>query len=154
MCSSPIKPTRACDCTLELARWQRPPFSVRNVLITAPCFHDGSQATLWDVVDHYNKGDRVSDPFLDQDIQPLALSESDIDDQVAFMASLTSADYRETRAQRIGASACDVPDQSSPVRHGQGLRAETAAAQAPRSHGHSRRNKVRGTLAVRAFVAP
>jgi cytochrome c peroxidase len=69
--------------------------SLRNVLITAPYFHDGSQATLWDTVDHYNKGDGLQDPFLDQDIQPLALSERDIDDLVAFMASLTSADYQE-----------------------------------------------------------
>jgi cytochrome c peroxidase len=69
--------------------------TLRNVLITAPYFHDGSQATLWDVVDHYNKGDGIEDPFLDQDIRPLALTESDIDDLVAFMASLTSADYKE-----------------------------------------------------------
>jgi cytochrome c peroxidase len=68
---------------------------LRNVLITGPYFHDGSQETLWDVVDHYNKGDGIKNPFLAQDIQPLPLSESDIDDLVAFMASLTSADYKE-----------------------------------------------------------
>ncbi len=77
----------------DIASFKTP--TLRNVLITAPYFHDGSQATLWDVVDHYNKGDGTLDPFLDQDIQPLALSESDIDDLVAFMASLTSADYKE-----------------------------------------------------------
>ena len=48
---------------------------LRNVLVTAPYFHDGSQATLWDVVDHYNKGDGLQDPWLDEDIQPLALRE-------------------------------------------------------------------------------
>jgi cytochrome c peroxidase len=79
--------------TSDIASFKTP--SVRNVLITAPYFHDGSQATLWDVADHYNKGDGIQNPFLDQDIQPLALSESDIDDLVAFMASLTSAQYRE-----------------------------------------------------------
>ncbi len=63
---------------------------LRNVLVTAPYFHDGSQATLWDVVDHYNKGDGLQNPYLDEDIRPLALSEQDIDDLVAFMASLTS----------------------------------------------------------------
>jgi cytochrome c peroxidase len=77
----------------DIASFKTP--SLRNVLITAPYFHDGSQATLWDTVDHYNKGDGLQDPFLDQDIQPLALSERDIDDLVAFMASLTSADYQE-----------------------------------------------------------
>lgn len=68
---------------------------LRNVLVTGPYFHDGSQETLWDVVDHYNKGDGVHNPYLDQDIQPLALSETDIDDVVRFMASLTSADYHD-----------------------------------------------------------
>jgi cytochrome c peroxidase len=51
--------------------------------------------TLWDIVDHYNKGDGLQDPYLDEDIQPLALSEPEIDDVVAFLASLTSAQYRE-----------------------------------------------------------
>jgi cytochrome c peroxidase len=68
---------------------------LRNVLITAPYFHDGSHDTLWDVMDHYNKGDGIHNPFLDQDMQPLALSETDIDDLVALMASLTSPDYKE-----------------------------------------------------------
>ena len=75
--------------------------SLRNILITAPYFHDGSQATLWDVMDHYNKGDGVADPWLDEDMQPLALSESEIDDVVAFMASLTSAQYRELGAREL-----------------------------------------------------
>jgi cytochrome c peroxidase len=66
---------------------------LRNVLITAPYFHDGSQQTLWDAVDHYNKGDGIQNPWLDSDMQPLALSESEIDDLVAFMASLTSPQY-------------------------------------------------------------
>src|SRR5437899_8257485 len=68
---------------------------LRNVMVTGPYFHDGSQETLWDVSDHYNKGDGLQDPWLDQDIQPLALTEADIDDLVAFLASLTSADYSE-----------------------------------------------------------
>jgi cytochrome c peroxidase len=74
----------------DIATFKTP--SLRNVLITAPYFHDGSQATLWDVVDHYNKGG--ANPWLDRDIQPLALSETEIDDVVAFLASLTSAQYR------------------------------------------------------------
>ena len=83
----------------DIASFKTP--DLRNVLITGPYFHDGSQETLWDVVDHYNKGDGVQNPFLDQDIQPLALSESDIDDLVAFMASLTSADYKEQGAEEL-----------------------------------------------------
>ena len=68
---------------------------LRNVLVTGPYFHDGSQETLWDVMDHYNKGDGVQNPWLDEDIQPLALTEGEIDEVVSFLASLTSADYAE-----------------------------------------------------------
>jgi cytochrome c peroxidase len=75
--------------------------NLRNLLMTAPYFHDGSQATLWDVVDHYNKGAGLNNPYLDVDIVPLALSESEIDDLVAFMASLTSPQYREASAAEL-----------------------------------------------------
>ena len=56
----------------DIASFKTP--DLRNVLVTAPYFHDGSQETLWDVVDHYNKGDGLSNPWLDEDIQPLALT--------------------------------------------------------------------------------
>jgi cytochrome c peroxidase len=74
---------------------------IRNVLVTGPYFHDGSQDTLWDVMDHYNKGDGLHNPWLDEDIQPLALTETDIDDLVAFLASLTSATYKEQGAAEL-----------------------------------------------------
>lgn len=77
----------------DIASFKTP--DLRNVLVTGPYFHDGSQETLWDVMDHYNKGDGLKNPYLDQDIQPLALTEGDIDDVVAMMASLTSPDYKE-----------------------------------------------------------
>src|SRR5207244_9526086 len=64
-------------------------------------FHDGSQETLWDVVDHYNKGAGLHNPYLDADIQPLALTEGDIDDLVAFLASLTSAQYKEQGVKEL-----------------------------------------------------
>jgi len=77
----------------DIAAFKTP--GLRNVLMTAPYFHDGSQATLWDAMDHYNKGDGVKNPWLDNDMRPLALTETEIDDVVAFLASLTSAQYRE-----------------------------------------------------------
>jgi len=75
----------------DIASFKTP--DLRNVLITTPYFHDGSQETLWDVMDHYNKGDGIQDPYLDEDMQPLALSETEIDDVVALLATLTSAQY-------------------------------------------------------------
>lgn len=66
---------------------------LRNLLVTQPYFHDGSADTLWDVIDHYNKGG-VQNPFLDGGIQRLDLSEGEIDDLVAFLGSLTSSRYQ------------------------------------------------------------
>ena len=83
----------------DIASFKTP--DIRNVLVTAPYFHDGSQETLWDVIDHYNKGDGLQNPYLDEDIQPLSLTENDIDDLVAFLASLTSANYKEQGAAEL-----------------------------------------------------
>jgi cytochrome c peroxidase len=83
----------------DIASFKTP--GLRNVVMTAPYFHDGSQATLWDVMDHYNKGDGIHNPYLDEDIQPLALSEAEIDDVVAFMATLTSPEYAEQAAKEL-----------------------------------------------------
>jgi len=55
---------------------------LRNVGITAPYMHDGTLQTLWDVVDHYNKGGEAN-PYLDGAIEPLNLSEDEIGDLVA-----------------------------------------------------------------------
>jgi cytochrome c peroxidase len=83
----------------DMASFKSP--DLRNVMVTAPYFHDGSAATLWDVMDHYNKGAGVRDPWLDVDIQPLALHERDIDDLVALMASLTSPSYKSLAAREL-----------------------------------------------------
>lgn len=69
--------------------------TLRNIALTAPYMHDGSLATLRDVVVHYNNGGvgKAGDPinpFLSGGIRPLDLSEQQIDDLVAFMEALTS----------------------------------------------------------------
>lgn len=102
---------------------------VRNVVMTAPYMHDGSFVTLWDVMDHYNKGDGAHNPFLDEDIRSLALEDDEIDDLIALMASLTSPDYalraaeelarqraiaRTSRPQRDTARAFAKPRQKGP----------------------------------------
>src|SRR5207302_2471555 len=83
----------------DIAAFKTP--GVRNALVTGPYFHDGSQVTLWDVMDHYNKGDGLQNPWLDEDMQPLALTERDIDDVVAFLASLTSDDYKKPAVKKL-----------------------------------------------------
>jgi cytochrome c peroxidase len=67
---------------------------LRNVFVTGPYFHDGSMQTLWDATDHYNKGDGITNPWLDKDMQPLELNEPEVGDVVAFLVSLTSPQYK------------------------------------------------------------
>jgi len=79
-----------------------------NVGITPPYMHDGSLPTLWDVMDHYNKGGEPN-PFLDGGMEPLALSEREIDQVVAFLFSLTDRrlaleNQRQFVAQRAAAA--------------------------------------------------
>src|SRR2546426_10103303 len=83
----------------DIASFKTP--NLRNVLVTAPYFHAGSQEPLWAVADPYNKGDGLQNPSLDEDIQPLPLTEDDIDDLVAFLASLTSGDSREQAVKEL-----------------------------------------------------
>lgn len=61
---------------------------LRNVAITPPYMHDGSVATLWDVMDHYNRGGEEN-PYLDGGIEPLGLTEGEITDLVVFLFALT-----------------------------------------------------------------
>jgi cytochrome c peroxidase len=67
---------------------------LRNVGLTAPYMHDGTLRTLWDVMDHYNKGGETN-AFLDGGIEPLNLSESEINDVVAFLFTLTDKRFAE-----------------------------------------------------------
>ncbi len=72
--------------------------TLRNIALTAPYMHDGSLATLKEVMVHYNnggvtkEGDPVND-FLSGGIRPLLLTDSEIDDLVAFMEALTSPEF-------------------------------------------------------------
>ena len=61
--------------------------TLRNVALTAPYFHDGSAATLEEVVSHYSLGGVLPrDPILTQ----LGLHEQEQRDLVAFLHSLTA----------------------------------------------------------------
>jgi cytochrome c peroxidase len=73
---------------------------LRNVGLTAPYMHDGSLKTLWDVMDHYNKGGETN-AYLDGGIEPLSLSESEINDVVAFLFTLTDVRFAAQNEQAI-----------------------------------------------------
>ncbi|MBV9946944.1 MAG: cytochrome-c peroxidase, partial [Myxococcales bacterium] len=72
---------------------------LRNVGVTAPYMHDGSMATLWDVVDHYDKGGEAN-PYLDGGMEPLNLNENEKNQLVAFLFTLTDDRlYEQNRAE-------------------------------------------------------
>jgi cytochrome c peroxidase len=74
--------------------------TLRNIVVTAPYMHDGSLATLWDVMDHYNKGG-ISNPYLDGGMQRLGLTEPELDELVAFLATLTDDRYAKLGEQEL-----------------------------------------------------
>ncbi|HOX19892.1 MAG TPA: di-heme enzyme [Gemmatimonadales bacterium] len=80
------------------------PQGLRNVAVTAPYMHDGSLATLRDVIRHYARGGRLVDsgPYAgDGSLSPLKsglvrgfdITEAEIDDVVAFLESLTDEKF-------------------------------------------------------------
>jgi cytochrome c peroxidase len=62
--------------------------TLREVSRTAPYMHDGSLATLEDVVEYYDKGANLN-PGLDDEIRPLHLTGDEKQALVAFLVSLT-----------------------------------------------------------------
>ena len=83
------------EVTLDPAHlWQYKTPSLRNVALTAPYMHDGSLATLKDVVVYYNYPG-VHHPQLDPRIVPLGLTFDEMDDLVAFLESLTGDNVAE-----------------------------------------------------------
>jgi cytochrome c peroxidase len=71
-----------------------------NIGITPPYMHDGSIETLWDVIDHYNKGGEPN-LFLDGGIEPLALTEEEINQLVAFLFSLTDVRFTKENTMQF-----------------------------------------------------
>lgn len=63
--------------------------SLRNVALTAPYMHNGSLATLGEVLDFYSKG-CTPNVHLDQEIRPINLTASEKSDLIVFLRSLTS----------------------------------------------------------------
>ena len=66
----------------------RPP-TLRNIAVTDPYMHDGSLATLEEVIDHYAAGGRMFSPSKNPMMQPFQFTESEKDDLIEFLKSLT-----------------------------------------------------------------
>lgn len=92
---------------------------LRNIALTAPYMHDGSMKTLWDVMDHYNKGGEAN-PYLDGGIEPLGLSEKEINAVIAFLFTLTDDRFAAQNAQALA-------KQQAQARHKRPFRDEALA---------------------------
>jgi len=67
---------------------------LRDVSRHAPYMHDGSLATLRDVVEFYNKGG-VRNPNLSARVRPLGLTPQEVDALVAFLRALDGEGYQD-----------------------------------------------------------
>jgi cytochrome c peroxidase len=74
----------------DLAKFKVP--SLRNVAVTAPYMHDGSMASLEEVIEHYQSGGfhHINKSEL---IQPLDLTEQEQQDLIAFLHALTDYSF-------------------------------------------------------------
>lgn len=75
---------------------------LRDIELTAPYMHNGSEKTLLDVVKFYDKGGEPN-PNLDGGMRPLKLTDREMEDLVELMKTFTSDDVRSrakaTKAQ-------------------------------------------------------
>jgi len=75
--------------------------TLREIARTAPYMHDGSMATLEEVVEHYDKGG-TANPQLDEEIFPLKLTTQEKADLVTFMKEgLSSPDYPDIAPPKL-----------------------------------------------------
>lgn len=71
----------------DMGRFKSP--TLRNIVLTAPYMHDGSVATLDEVLDLYGAGGRAETPHLDFRMKTFELDDDQRADFMAFFESLT-----------------------------------------------------------------
>lgn len=79
---------------------------LRNVSETAPYMHDGSLATLEEVIEYYDRGGEAN-AWLDEKMKPLELNDQERADILAFLESLTGTVPAFTK--RVPRLPPDVP---------------------------------------------
>jgi cytochrome c peroxidase len=71
----------------DIGKFQAP--TLRNIALTAPYMHDGSLATLDEVIDHYAAGGKTDHPNKSRILRPFRLTDGEKHDLVEFLRSLT-----------------------------------------------------------------
>jgi cytochrome c peroxidase len=90
-------------------RWAYKTPSLRNVALTAPYMHDGSLATLSDVIDFYDRGG-IDNPGKDPLLRPLHLTALEKQQLAAFLLTLTSDEAGRLAAEARAAFHSRKPD--------------------------------------------
>lgn len=81
---------RIFNDSLDIGLFKVP--SLRNLELTGPYMHDGSFATIADVINHYKKGG-AGHKLQDERIVPFEITDSQTQDLVAFLNALTDTTY-------------------------------------------------------------
>ncbi len=71
----------------DIGKFRAP--TLRNIALTAPYMHDGSLATLEEVLDHYMAGGKMNHPNKSRILRPFRLTDGEKRDLVEFLRSLT-----------------------------------------------------------------
>ena len=83
--------------------------SLRNVALTAPYMHDGSLATLEEVIDFYRRGGGLARGVpatrLHEFVRPIALSDAEAADLVSFLRALSDEGARPAVPERVPSGA-------------------------------------------------
>ena len=74
--------------------------TMRNVIHSPPYMHDGSQKTLEEVVEWYDKGGHKN-PWLSDKMEPLNLTEQEKKDLVAFMKEGLTSEFPAVERERL-----------------------------------------------------
>ena len=74
--------------------------TLRNVALTAPYMHDGSQKTLEEVIDWYDKGGHPN-AWLSDKMKPLKLTDQEKADLVAFMVEGLTGEFPTVSQSRL-----------------------------------------------------
>jgi len=91
-------------------RWKYKTPGLRNVSLSAPYMHNGSLATLKDVVLFYNNGG-INNPTISPLLRPLNLNDQEIDDLQAFLQSLTGNNVDAIVSDAFAAPVGDLTQQ-------------------------------------------
>jgi cytochrome c peroxidase len=83
---------------LQVDQWAYKTPSLRNVALTAPYMHDGSLATLREVIEFYTRGG-IDNPGKDPLLQPLQLSLEEKQALEAFLQALTGDNVDQLAAE-------------------------------------------------------